>query len=421
MMNNFSRLLSLLAALVLALSCGFSALAEDTESDPVLATVDGEAITKSQVITTLNNMIAAGYAQEGDYSLAIEYMIQDKVLAAKIQELGLDQFTAEEEEALRAEAHTEWENAIESYVSYFLTEDTEEARAQARLDGEAYFASYGYSEESLFNSLKLSAAYDKLEEAVLEGKDTSISQEDIRADFEATAAQHQAMVEDNVYLYEMYQNYYGMDFWYVPEGYRGIIHILMKVDDGLLAAYQEAQASFEESVTDEAPNGDEALAAARDDAYNAVIASNHAEIDDIYVRLANGESFADLIAQYGEDPGMTDPSRLANGYEVHKDSVVWDPVFTSGAFSEKMQQPGDTSDPVVGSYGIHILHYLRDIPGGIVEMTDEISAEIEESLRTEKINSFYAEALEGWMAEHDIVYNQEAIDALSAAQEEAAE
>ena len=184
---------------------------------------------------------------------------------------------------------------------------------------------------------------------------------------------------------------------------------------------QEAQASFEESVTDEAPNGDEALAAARDDAYNAVIASKQAEIDDIYARLANGESFADLIAQYGADPGMTDPSRLANGYEVHKDSVVWDPVFTSGAFSEKMQRPGDTSDPVVGSYGIHILHYLRDIPGGIVEMTDEISAEIEESLRTEKINSFYAEALEGWMAEHDIVYNQEAIDALSAAQEEAAE
>ena len=417
MNQKLNRILALCLALCLVLGC-CAAFAEETEN-PVLVTVDGEDITLDTINELLNQLISAGYAYEGDYAMAIEYAVQDKVLKDKIAELGLDQFTDEEIEAFRAEAHEEWESAIDSYVSYFLTEDTDEARAQAREDGAAYFTAYGYSEESLLDSLKLSASYDKLEQSVLEGKDTAVSEEEIRAEFEATAASHQAAVEDNIYLYELYQNYYGMDFWYVPEGYRGIIHILMKVDDELLSAYQDAQAAYEESITDEAPEGSAELKAALDAAKDAVLASKQAQIDDIYARLANGESFESLIALYGEDPGMAQPSYLADGYAVHKDSVVYDPVFTAGAFSEKMQQVGDTSDPVIGSYGIHILHYLRDIPSGIIELTDEISAEIEESLYTEKVNTYYAESLEAWIAEHDVVYHQEAIDALTAAAETA--
>ena len=118
---------------------------------------------------------------------------------------------------------------------------------------------------------------------------------------------------------------------------------------------------------------------------------------------------------------MADAATLAEGYLVHADSIMYDSAFTSGAFSEKMQKPGDTSDPVIGAHGIHILYYQRDIPGGMIDLSDEISAEIEQSIYTEKVNSFYAEALEGWIAEHEVVYNQEAIDALTAsAQEEEA-
>ena len=413
MIRKLNRICALMLALAMALSC-CAAIAEETNENPVLVTVDGKDISLDKVNDVLNQLISAGYANEGEYSLAIEYAIQDIVLNGKIAELGLDQYTDEEIEAFRQEAHDEWESAIDSYVSYFLTEDTDEARAQAREDGAAYFTAYGYSEEALLDNLKLSASYDKLEQNILEGKDVSVSEEEIRAEFESVALQHKDYVQDNVYMYELYQYYYGMEFWYVPEGYRGIIHILMKVDDDLLGAYQNAQAAYEESITDEAPEGDAELKAAMDAAKVAVLASKQAEIDDIYARLAQGESFEALIAQYGEDPGMTDVSTLAEGYQVHKDSVVWDPVFTAGAFSEKMQQPGDTSDPVIGSYGIHILHYLRDIPGGIAEMTDEISAEIEESLYTDKLNSCYAEAIEAWTAEHEIVYHQEAIDALTA-------
>jgi hypothetical protein len=235
-----------------------------------------------------------------------------------------------------------------------------------------------------------------------------------------------------------------------PEGYRTVKHVLVKFDDDQAKQYSELNATLDslndelaaldnpEVVEDgaEGAEGDEAEEAEEEKAAPRTreeiqkdIGDIGASIEVLYSQLLpkaqevvdafNGGTDIDtLIAQYGEDPGMTQPSYLAEGYAVHKDSVVYDPVFTAGAFSEKMQQPGDTSDPVVGSYGIHILHYLRDIPSGITELTDEISAEIEESLYTDKMNSIYAEALEAWIAEHDIVYHQEAIDALTASAQE---
>ena len=416
MKNPVYRLLALAIALMMALSC-VPALAEEAAQDPVLLTINGEEITQSAVLEMLNNLYNAGYANANDYELAIDYIIQDRVLEAKIAELGFDKFTAEEEEALRAEVSTVWEDAIASYVSYFLTDDTDEARAQARQDAIDYYTAYGYSDEYLYENMKLSASYDKLEQYLTEGKDVAVTEDEIRAEYDLTAAQQKEAVMDNVYMYELYQYYYGTEFFYIPEGYRGIIHILMSVDDALLAAYETAQAAYEDSITDEVPEGDAALKAARDAAYDAVIASKQAEIDDIYARLAKGEDFKTLIAQYGEDPGMEDAATLADGYHVHKDSVIYDPAFITAAFSDKMNQPGDVSDPVIGSYGIHILHYLRDIPGGTLEMSDAIRAEIEEALKTEKMNAVYAEALEAWIAEYNIVYNQEAIDALTAAAE----
>ncbi len=421
MMNKLSRLLALCAALALALSCAFS-LAEEVDDLAVVVTYDGEEITAAQAKDALSNLIANGYVtDESEYKTAIEYLLQDRILQGKIQELGLNQFTTEEEEALRADAEEQWAQAIESYVSYFLTEDTDEARAKAQEDAEAYFASYGFTKDALFDSVKSSASYDKLEEHILEGKDYLPTEDEVRAVFEEYAAQDQANFEGNVYMYEVYQNYYGAQPWYKPEGYRGIIHILLSVEEELLTAYQDAQAAYEDSVTDEAPEGSAELKDALEKARDAVLASKQTEIDDIYARLANGEDFAALIAEYGEDPGMTDAARLADGYEVHRDSVIWDPAFTTGAFSEKMTQPGDTSDPVIGSYGIHILHYVRDIPGGFVEMTDEISAEIEEFLENQNKTVYYTEALSAWTAEHEIVYNDDVINALIASAQAAAE
>ena len=417
MMKKTFRLLALVLAMILAVPASFAALAQDAADDPVLLTFDGEEITYTAVREALDNLLAGEYiTSENDYQSAIDFLLRMRVVEGKIAELGLDQFTAEEEEAFRGDAKTQWEADIDVYTSYFLAEDTDEARAQARENAQAYLAAYGETEEALYEELKTAAAYEKLEEKVLEGKEYAPTEEEIRQVFEQYAAEDQELFEGNVEMYETYLNYYQAMPWYKPEGYRGIIHILLMPDETLLSAYQDAQAAFEESITDEAPQGDEALKAARDAAFDAIIESKRAEIDDIYARLAQGEAFADLIAEYGEDPGMTDSAHLENGYEIHRDSLswLWDPAFIAGAFSEKMNKPGDVSDPVVGQNGIHILHYLRDIPGGFVELNDEISAMIEQYLENQAKNEILMNEMDAWTKEHEIVYYQDVIDSLSA-------
>ena len=416
-MKHWNRMLALVLALLLCLSAALAEAAPVENADPVLFTFDGEEITQSQVDEALYNMLMNGYVEnESDYDAAIQALIQDKVLQAKIAELGFDQFTEEEEAAILEDARQEWESALDYYVSYFLTEDTDEARAQTRQQAEAYYNMNGYDLNVLFESAKRSASYDKLQASILEGANITVTEEEIASVFQQYAEGDRDAYEGNIQMYEINTNYYGYDSWYIPEGYRGIIHILLNVDEELLTAYQDAQAAYEEAKDAEVLDvaALDKAQKALDEAQAAVLASKQDVIDAIYARLEKGEAFTALIAEYGEDPGMKNEEYLKNGYGVHAESMVYDPAFVAGAFSEKMQKPGDVSDPVIGSYGIHILNYLRDIPAGIVELSDEIRAEISDYLTTSKNSQILNETVEAWTAAHEIVYNDEAIAAAKA-------
>ena len=414
-MKNMKRFTALLLALLMTLtSC---ALADEiTEEDPVLFAVGERVFTLGEVNDTLLDMYANSYVTSmADYDTAIEYLVQMEIIGNKIAELGLDQYTAEEEEAFAAEAQAQWDEAIQTYVDYFLTEDTEETRNQIVTDAENYYGAYGFSTDVLIEQAKWNDALEKLQK-----QSVTVTEEEVQTFFASYIDQYKAMFENNVPMYEYYQYYNGTEMLYTPEGYRGITHILLTVDDTLLEAYNTAKAALEEQqAAEELAEGVEPVTEADvAAAYAAIIASRQADIDDIYARLEKGETFESLIALYGTDPGMQDPETLANGYAVHKDSIIYDPVFTTAAFNDKMQKVGDVSDPVVGMYGIHILCYHRDIPAGAVEMTAEMHDTLQSSLMNEK----FAEKLTEW-AEGVVTYNQEAIDAAKgeAIAEEAAE
>ena len=409
-------LMALILALMLALpTLGLAEAAVDAaaQNDPVLFSFDGREFTLSDVNAELDYLLnGESLSDAHDYDAAIGNMIFNQVIHAKIAELGLDQFTEEEEEAFLSEAQLMWDQGVQEYVEYYLMDDTEEARAELAAQADASFTAQGYSVQILADDLKEQASFDLLLKLLLE--DLNVTEEEIHAYYAQAVEQNKEAFAEDVGLYEFYQYYYGYAVLFTPDGYRGILRILLSADNDLLTALSDAQAAFEESKSDENPDGDASLQAAAEKAQAAVIASRQDVIDDIYIRLSQGESFQTLIAEYGEDPGMADPDQMETGYAVHPDSIIWDAAVTAGAFSEKMQMPGDVSDPVVDSNGIHILYYLRDIPGGAVEMTDEISQAIEENLLMEKFNSYYEEMLAAWIDEHDIIYYQDAIDAAKA-------
>ena len=65
-------------------------------------------------------------------------------------------------------------------------------------------------------------------------------------------------------MYEYYTNYMGSKSYYVPEGYRGISHILLKVDQDLLSTYTSLAAELEEQKEKEEAPAEETEAPAEE-------------------------------------------------------------------------------------------------------------------------------------------------------------
>ena len=163
---------------------------------------------------------------------------------------------------------------------------------------------------------------------------------------------------------------------------------------------ETAEATEEPAATEE-PVTEEMVEAAR----QAILDSKKEVISEIMAKYESGTSFEDLIAEYGTDPGMQQEKNLKNGYSVHKDSVSFYDVFTKAAAA--LEKVGDVSEPVVSSKGIHILYYLRDVPGGALELSEDELAQVRTGIENERINLAISELLDKWSAEADIVWTAE--------------
>ena len=436
------RLCAMLAALVMVL-CTVSALAENAEADPVLVTVNGEEVREStRLVQSWKNylMLQAGAdADEETKTLvnqyAMEYAIEFIVAKQKLDELGLG-YTQEELDAATAEAQLSWDAAVaEIEASEFGigADATDEEKAAGKADAEAYILeNYGYTESTFLSEAELNLIYTRTEAHATEGLEitdeeietyfNSLVEEDrqmLRSAAESLGAPEGEATEEDILkamasVYETYTQY-GYSLLYTPEGYRGITHILLPVEQELLDAWMKLQASLEEQNggSAEATDGEEAAPETTEEpvtqemvdaAKQAILDSVQEKVNEITAKLAEGASFEDLIAEYGTDPGMQDAERLASGYPVHAGSMRYDSNFASAAMA--LQNIGDVSEPVVSQFGVHLLHYLKDIPGGAVEFTDDVKAAMKEQLIEQKTTAAYSDLVESWMDEAEIVWTE---------------
>lgn len=426
-MKMMTRLLAMLMALLLCVP----ALAETAGNpDDVMATVNGDAVTRAEFDEFFANLQAYytnnGYDMSTDEMVgllkqfAMETAIEYKLMDQQIVAMGLSLTDEEKADAMQS-AREDWAAVIEDGMAYYgiTAESTEDERAAMLVQILAELESMGYSEEAYIEESVTYAGYDKLQAEVL--KDVTVADEDVKAYFDELVAADEASFKGNAAAYEeaqyMNQMYlmYGMtqyytDLYYVPEGYRGMSHILLMADEALMTAYADLQALYEEQqlALEEGTEltGDLVTAEAVEEARLAIIASVQPTIDEINGKLAAGELFADLIPQYTQDPGMTDAAKIAEGYEVHMDSIMWDPVFRDAAFT--VDNVGDITAPVVGSNGVHILQYVRDIPAGAVELTADLMETLRSTLLASEQSTVYTAALNGWKEAAEIVYSDEA-------------
>lgn len=476
-MKTIRKIVSLLLCACMLL--GAAALAEDAQpsaaealaDDTVLAAVNGENVTWGQT----KSIYASYEAQYGNYydmsqesnvqlfrAVAMENKLTEVLMMQKAREFGLDQLTEEEIATAEDNASSDWEAALNNYISYFHSDLTDESsdedKAAARADAVNYYTGLGYTAESLSEDYKRYAVLDKLQAmmvqdaAVTDQEIEDAYQEQLAADKELYENDLAAYVEYSAYVEQMamYAAMYGSESgleapWYKPEGFRAVKHILLPVDEALMDAYTDLQARYEEqqeqddeAAEPEATAEPEAEATVEptpepvtedqvNEAKAAIFASLADTIDEINQKIAEGADFDELIATYGvkadgtaSDPGMTAEPYKTSGYEVCALSSNYVPEFVEAAMS--IESVGGVSAPYLSSYGVHIVKYIADVPGGPIEMTDAQRIAKRESLLQTRQDELYTSTLEKWMAEADITYSgvTPSIGELEAAQAEEA-
>ena len=451
------KLIALLLALILALSAtaalaeGDAATTEEetaateekaaAEENALLVTVNGKEIRENdpEIKFWMDDIISyygldeAGAAQ---YRQILQLMTMDYALDYAVAETMLEKKgEGVTEEAVQAELQKLWDDTVQSGLASagITDESTEEEIAAARKSVEEQIeANTGYTAESLLNdaamaySCRISQIVSALDKYIPE-EALAVTEEDIDAYYQTVAEQDRETLEQYAAMYGMsvpdFLQYYsfvaGRQSYYKPEGFRGINHILLEVDEELLNAYNDlvsrlaAQGteSAEEPAEETAETAETAEPTAEpvtqemvDAAKQAILDSVQDKIAEISEKLANGAAFEDLIQEYGTDPGMTDETTRTNGYEVHQDSSSWESNFKKAAMA--LEKAGDVSDPVISAYGVHILKYVRDIAGGAIEMPEDARQTMTDGAVQQKKNAALARLLSEWTAESEIVWTE---------------
>jgi len=372
-MKNLMKLLCLLMALLLPVTL------VTAETEAVYATVNGEDILYSEYSSVeaaylyqyemagVNMEDPAAYAYVQD--LALTYVIEQKLVKQDMQAQGCFGFSAEEEAWCIEQGKLAWEKALAD-VGAMMRETLGLAE-----DGDVmeYALSYadalGVNEQTYVEEFRTQLAMANYYEWLI--REDPITDELVQSAYEERVAAGRALYENDAAAFET-AAVNGGELWYMPAGYRSVLQILLPA---------EGETKVER------------------------LASVQTTVDEIYRLLEAGESFANLIALYGVDASFENEAFYSTGYQVHRDSIMWEDTFIAAAFSEEMAAPGCWSKPVVSDLGVHILFYLNDLPGGPVELTEDVHDALAYVLYTEKSSAALAARIDELAAAAEIVFH----------------
>lgn len=437
MMKTLRKLAALLMCLCMLLS--MSALAEEaavTEipeltADTVVATLNGKELLWSDVEPVYSSFVS----QYGNYydmanpdnvqffrSVALDNVLVENLLNLKAVEMGLSELTEQDIADLEASAAAEWNNAIDNYLAYFhpdLTAESAEADvAAAKAEAEQYYKENGLDLEMITEQYKKYAVLDRVQQTMIQ--DAVVTDADVEAYYQALVAADKEKYENDVAAYMAYESqvrmsamYYGASMdnaWYKPDGFRAVRHILLPVDEALMNTYTDLQARFEEQQSEPAGETETTEAPVTEEQVNeakaAIFASLADKIEEINQKFVEGADFDELITTYGvnADGTPSDPGMASNPY--YEVCAASDTVYVKEFVDASMSIPevGGISAPYLSSFGVHIVKYLHDIPGGPVEMTAVQRTAKQEELLLDKQNELYSAQVEAWMAEANITY-----------------
>lgn len=378
-MRKNTRTLRLVAAamtliLVMTAFVGCSAVI----TDPVVAKVGDVEIKYSTFYNAFSTYAQYGIidtstaitAQEGR-DMIMDMLVDSAVPVAQAKANGIT-LTAEEAEAVKADAVADMEGYLDTYMDDTI-EDEAERKAEAIKNFDAAYKAAGYTYEGLLAEMEKEYTdnaigqklLDELYATIAEPTDEEIQaryDEELASDIETYTANPSQYHSDNTY-YAYYGNLRPLQ---APEGLYYVKHILIK--NAETAGEEDAERDYE------------ALAKEVMDKVNA------------------GEDFEALIKEYNEDPGM---ESNPEGYIIGADFTgIYDEPFQLAA--AELIKEGDVSGMVEGANGIHIIKRYGEVSTEPVAL-DEVKEEIKTMILSELQNELYTAKIAEWREGLDVV------------------
>lgn len=352
---------------------------QETPEDLPIVTVNGEDLSfneyyaiESAYMTQyeaagidLNDASTTAYLQD----LALTYAVEQMLVKQDMRAQGCFTFDKETETWFQQTGKEAYDNALNDVKNSILASQPDVSAADLDAYALAYAKSLNVTVDTYVDYYRTQYAAQQYYAWLI--RDNPITAADIQAAYETRVAESQVAFASDAAAFET-ALYNGQEAWYRPEGYRAVLQILLPA----------------EGDTDEAR-----------------LQSVQATVDAITARLNDGEAFQALMAEYSVDANGTDADFLATGYQVHRDSAVWEDAFIQAAFSEAMSAPGAVSLPFASELGVHILYYLADVPGGPIELTDALRDALHYTLYTERYTEAQKERINTLAETAEVVFH----------------
>lgn len=460
-------LLALMLALVMTLS-GCALIQKDLEVDRAreIVRVGDIVYTKGEVQDQVNSQLNYTASLYSIYGLSfdptdptnisdaqdvvLDALTQQAVQLVKAKELGVDQFTEEQQAEIQANVDTTWSSYHDSVqTSYFADTELEGDELEAAINDQ--LERLGYKRDDVVETQTISYTVQKLREHTI--ADVTVSDEELQTALDERAETARTNYESNLSAYGSDVNA-GTTVYYRPAGYRMVKQILIQFSDedqAIIDGYQqqantasseassqrntltslgvtdidtlvqqvtvtldqetgdeaETTAEFTEEQSEEIQNAAKALAVAvarmnyftakADEATQTAMANIAPEADDVLAQLADGADWDALAAEHNDDPGMMEGALMAQtGYAVCENFSGFDSAFTAAAMA--IPEVGQWSDKTEGMYGYYIIQYTSDVQEGPVAL-DEVRDTLHSELLASKQDTFYSEQLAAWTEE----------------------
>ena len=455
-MRKKALLALMMAAILLLSGCALiqkdQAVDNATEiirmGDKVYTKIQVKAAAQQELINRANTYSMLNYAYDMTdpaniaeaQEAAVKALKEDLTLTAKAAELGFDQLTDADLEAVKAKAQESYDNMVNTAKQY--VEGKDEMDEAALTEAAVKMAEdAGYTLENLTESATKDAVSAKLKEYAV--KDVAVTDEEIQAEYDSKVESNKETYAENAASWAAAANNGYTTLYYTPAGVRRVKQILVKFTEEDQTAIKDANTKLSdantarsaaqdkvdavqktldtEGITDEEKTQAEAdLAAAKqelDEADKALLAANQAvtdatdkafanideKADAVVAKLAEGGDWQKLTDEYNEDTGMKDNEK---GYAVAAGMSGFDAAFVDAAMA--LKKIGDVSPKTKGQYGYYIIRYESDEAEGPVAL-ETLKETISSSLLNTKQNDTYKATLAQWVEEAGIKVNMNAL------------